>query len=185
MAWGLPKQLHLVQEGDVPPTPPPTAGTPLQAVLLTRVALVPPPSCDSRLVAAMSPGPSSPAGVAEKAIPTGTMQALGAGGRGAGGTCLDSARGGDGCWRCAAPRVSQVQPGSMSLPNAQHLVLAFRLCHTAPPSAPLHREAWLAEPALTFQRPPPSSSVTRSHSSGQPWVLPPAKCPLHQYCILK
>lgn len=114
----------------------------------------PPPSCDSRLVAAVSPGPSSPAGVAEKAIPTGTMQALGAGGRGAGGTCLDSARGGDGCWRCAAPRVSQVQPGSMSLPNAQHLVLAFRLCHTAPPSAPLHREAWLAEPALTFQRPP-------------------------------
>lgn len=46
------------------------------------------PSCDSRLVAAVSPGPS---GVAEKAIPTGTMQALGAGGRGAGGTCLDSA----------------------------------------------------------------------------------------------
>lgn len=44
-----------------------------------------------------------------------------------------------------------VQLGSMSLPNARHLVLAFRLCHTAPPGTPLRQGAWLAEPAPTFQ----------------------------------
>lgn len=51
--------------------------------------------------------------------------------------------------------------------------------------APLYarKRGWLKRPQH-FKH-PVSSSVTLSHGSGQPWVLPPAKCPLHQYCGLK
>lgn len=75
-AWELPKPLRPVQEGDVSPIPPPATGTLLQAHMGG-----PGP------VLAVTAGWWQPglSGVAGKAVPTGTVQILGVGRRGAGG----------------------------------------------------------------------------------------------------